>query len=167
MDKCLRYLNGYGAEVVTALKPAFESGRAAASLQKKYADFKNGEISNDKLLYEYVSEFKKRYLKSAPPLSRICFDKKVSLEKQALGIFTVTPRIQGKKIKAKHAIHVAEQFKKAPEPILRAIVVHELAHLKERDHSKAFYNLCTHIEPGYHALEFDMRLWLALKEYGQ
>jgi hypothetical protein len=40
------------------------------------------------------------------------------------------------------------------------ITVHELAHLKEKQHDKAFYQLCCHMEPRYHQLEFDTRLWL-------
>jgi predicted metal-dependent hydrolase len=40
------------------------------------------------------------------------------------------------------------------------IVVHELAHLKEREHDKAFYQLCRHMAPDYHQLEFDLRLYL-------
>ena len=40
------------------------------------------------------------------------------------------------------------------------IVVHELAHLKQREHDKAFYQLCTHMAPDYHQLEFDLRLYL-------
>lgn len=50
------------------------------------------------------------------------------------------------------------------------IVVHELAHLKEKEHNKAFYQLCCHMEPHYHQLEFDTRLWLtqlSLKETAQ
>ncbi|HAL21836.1 MAG TPA: metal-dependent hydrolase, partial [Stenotrophomonas sp.] len=43
---------------------------------------------------------------------------------------------------------------------LRMIVVHELAHLKEADHNKAFYQLCQHMEPDYLQLEFDTRLYL-------
>ena len=39
-------------------------------------------------------------------------------------------------------------------------VVHELAHLKEREHNKAFYQLCQHMEPAYHSLEFDLRTYL-------
>jgi predicted metal-dependent hydrolase len=27
------------------------------------------------------------------------------------------------------------------------IVVHELAHLREREHDRAFYQLCCHMEP--------------------
>ena len=43
---------------------------------------------------------------------------------------------------------------------LRYVLLHELAHLKQREHDKAFYALCTHIEPDYHQLEFDLRLYL-------
>jgi len=40
------------------------------------------------------------------------------------------------------------------------IVVHELAHLKESEHNKAFYQLCQHMEAQYFQLEFDLRLYL-------
>ena len=47
------------------------------------------------------------------------------------------------------------------------IVVHELAHLKEKDHNKSFYQLCRHMQPDYHQLEFDTRLYLIqLETYG-
>ncbi len=51
-----------------------------------------------------------------------------------------------------------------PEPFLKMIVIHELAHLKEKEHNKAFYKLCKHMEPDYHQLEFDLRLYLTHKE---
>ncbi|MGL4983989.1 MAG: YgjP-like metallopeptidase domain-containing protein, partial [Plesiomonas sp.] len=54
----------------------------------------------------------------------------------------------------------ASLFKDAPADFLRMIVTHELAHLREKDHNKAFYQLCQHIEPRYHQLEFDVRLYL-------
>lgn len=44
------------------------------------------------------------------------------------------------------------------------IVVHELAHLKERAHDKAFYQLCCHMEPDCHQIEFDLRLYLTQRE---
>jgi len=47
-----------------------------------------------------------------------------------------------------------------PAEFLRMIVVHELAHLKEQEHNKAFYQLCLHMEPDYHQLEFDLRAYL-------
>ncbi len=51
-----------------------------------------------------------------------------------------------------------------PEPLLRAIVVHELAHLREKEHDKDFYKPCEHMLPDYHQLEFDARLYLMLLE---
>ena len=48
-------------------------------------------------------------------------------------------------------------FKEMPPEFLRMIVVHELAHMKEREHDKAFYQLCMHMEPEYAQLEFDLR----------
>ena len=44
------------------------------------------------------------------------------------------------------------------------ILVHELAHLRERDHNKAFYQLCEYMLPGYHQLEFDLRVYLTWRE---
>ena len=43
---------------------------------------------------------------------------------------------------------------------LKMITVHELSHLKEKNHNKAFYNLCLSMEPDYHQIEFDLRLYL-------
>jgi UTP pyrophosphatase len=51
-------------------------------------------------------------------------------------------------------------FKDAPPEFLRMITVHELAHLRLRDHDRAFYQLCEHMEPNYHQLEFDVRVYL-------
>ena len=47
-----------------------------------------------------------------------------------------------------------------PEDFLKMIVVHELAHLKEKDHNKSFYQLCKNMMPSYHQVEFDMRVYL-------
>jgi hypothetical protein len=44
------------------------------------------------------------------------------------------------------------------------IVVHELAHLKEHNHDKAFYQLCQYMEPDYHQFEFDCRVYLTWKD---
>ena len=46
------------------------------------------------------------------------------------------------------------------------IVVHELAHMKERAHDKAFYQLCGNMEPDYPQLEFDLRVYLAYLNAG-
>ncbi len=55
---------------------------------------------------------------------------------------------------------MASLFKDTPEPFLKMIEVHDLAHLREREHDKAFYQLCTHMEPAYHQLEFEVRIYL-------
>jgi len=46
------------------------------------------------------------------------------------------------------------------------IVVHELAHLREKDHDKSFYQLCQHMEPRYHQLEFELRVYLTYLDAG-
>lgn len=40
------------------------------------------------------------------------------------------------------------------------LVVHELAHTREKNHDKAFYQLCCYMEPEYHQLELDARLFM-------
>lgn len=73
---------------------------------------------------------------------------------------TYVSRVQGGKLKAKNELRVSSVFKRTPEPFLNMIVVHELAHLKEKEHNKAFYQLCRHMQPNYHQLEFDVRVYL-------
>ncbi len=36
--------------------------------------------------------------------------------------------------------------------------------LKQREHDRAFCALCQHMEPDYHQLEFDLRLWLTVQD---
>jgi hypothetical protein len=74
--------------------------------------------------------------------------------------------VQSSRLKASHEIRVASVFRDAPAPFLNMILVHELAHLKEHEHNKAFYQLCAHMEPDYHQLEFDLRLYLTHREAG-
>jgi predicted metal-dependent hydrolase len=73
--------------------------------------------------------------------------------------------VQGSKLKSKNELRVSSIFKDAPEAFLRMIVVHELAHVKELDHNKAFYKLCCHMLPEYHQIEFDTRVYLTLLEH--
>ena len=122
------------------------------------------EVRTDRALYDYVGELKTRFLRSAPPLAKVAYDPKLHIVRNALGTHTTVSRVQGDRLKAKREIRVASLFKQAPAPFLKMIVVHELAHLKEREHDKAFYALCTHMEPDYHQLEFDVRLWLTALE---
>jgi len=92
------------------------------------------------------------------------YDNHIHVINNALGLHTYISRVQGNKLKRKNEIRISTAFKQAPEPLLRMIVVHELAHLKEKEHNKDFYQLCLHMLPDYHQLEFDARLYLTLLE---
>ena len=139
-----------------------EQQRLADFLLKKYPD--THEISNDKYLREYVMALKNRYLKKSDPLSKIAYDGKIHVINNALGLHSYVSRIQGSKLKSKNEIRISTIFKKTPEAFLNMIVVHELAHLKEKEHNKAFYQLCQYMLPDYHQLEFEMRLYLTYLE---
>ena len=77
---------------------------------------------------------------------------------------TAVSRVQGGKLKAKKEIRVAARFKEAAPEFLQMIVVHELAHLRESEHNRAFYKLCEHMMPGYAQTEFDLRCYLHWRE---
>ena len=90
----------------------------------------------------------------------MAFDGKLHVIRNALGTHTSVSRVQGAKLKSKSEIRIATVFREMPPEFLRMIVVHELAHIKEREHDKAFYQLCLHMEPDYYQLEFDLRAYL-------
>lgn len=158
----LKYLGGYPEHVLAQVRELIEQGRLGESLAARYAE--SHEVRTDRALYDYVGELKGRFIRSAPPIAKVAYDTRMQLVQQALGTHTAVSRVQGTKLKAKREIRVASVFKEAPAPFLRMIVVHELAHLKEHAHDKAFYALCQHMEPDYHQLEFDLRLWLTARE---
>src|SRR5690606_28562261 len=87
-------------------------------------------------------------------------DSKIQVVAHALGQHTTISRVQGAKLKTKHEIRIATIFRAAPEEFLKMIAVHELAHLKEKEHNKSFYSLCERMERNYHQYEFDLRLYL-------
>ena len=122
------------------------------------------EVQSDKALYGYAMELKQAHLRNAPAPDKVIYDNKLDVVHKALGLNTAISRVQGGKLKAKKEIRVASLFKEAAPAFLEMILVHELAHLKERDHTKAFYQLCEHMLPGYHQLEFDLRVYLTWRE---
>ena len=103
---------------------------------------------------------KNRFMRKSSPLSKVAFDPKIHVVNHALGMHTYVSRVQGGRLKSKNELRVSTLFKRVPEPFLNMIVVHELAHLKEKGHNKAFYQLCLHMLPNYHQLEFDLRVYL-------
>jgi UTP pyrophosphatase len=107
-----------------------------------------------------VTGLKAEYLRGADAVSKVAFDSKIHVIRNALGLHTTVSRVQGSRLKSKREIRVAALFREAPVEFLRMIVVHELAHLRERDHGRAFYQLCEYMEPSYHQIELDLRLYL-------
>ena len=158
----LRYLAGYPAELRAQAQALLAQGSVAEHLQRRYGA-PHG-VRTDAALYDYTMALKQRHLRHAAPLSKVAFDNRLHVIHNALGTHTTIARVQGNRLKAKREIRIAGMFRAVPEPFLKMIVAHELAHLKERAHDRAFYALCAYIEPDYHQLEFDLRLALAHAE---
>lgn len=154
----LKYLIGYSEIVTSQVRLLISKDKLGETLLKKYPA--PHTIRTDKALYAYTVDMKNALLKQSQPLSKVIYDDKIKDLHHALGLHTFISRVQGSKHKAKNEIRVASLFKNVPLEFLRMIVVHELAHLKEKDHNKAFYKLCEYMEPSYHQLELDMRLYL-------
>jgi len=153
----LTYLNHYPEHLQNQIRELIKKEKLSNYILKNYP--KKHEYQNDKTLYEYTQEFKNQYLKKFT-LSKVIYDGKINVINNALGTHTFVSRVQGGKLKAKNEIRIGTVFKNMPEEFLRMIVVHELAHFKEKNHNKAFYTFCTYIEPRYHQLEFDLRVYL-------
>lgn len=156
--QALRYLQGYPADTLAQVEKLLQQDRVADWLVKKYPQ--GHAVRTDRALFDYVQALKSQYLRSADPLNKVVFDNKLQVVQHALGTHTNIARVQGNKLKAKREIRVASLFKSVPEDFLKMIAVHELAHLKERAHDKAFYQLCAYMEPRYHQLEFEVRVYL-------
>lgn len=152
------YLAAYPAELSAQVRRLIEQDRLAAMLRAKYPQAHC--IRTDKALYDYVQALKTEFMRNTGQLSLVAYDSNLQLIAQALGTHTRIARVQGSKLKSKREIRVASLFRETPPEFLRMIVVHELAHLKEREHGKAFYQLCRHMEPDYHQFEFDLRAYL-------
>jgi predicted metal-dependent hydrolase len=161
----LKYLAGYPPHVLERVHALIADDRLGAVLAGKYGDMH--AVRTDGQLYAYVQDLKDRHLRRSVPLGKVLYDGKLQVMKHALGTHTTVSRVQGDKLRASREIRIASVFRDAPADFLKMIAVHELAHLKEAEHDKAFYRLCTHMAPDYHQLEFDLRLYLTHLEAGQ
>ena len=160
--KPLKYLAGYAPDTLAQVEQLVARNALGEWLLKKYPS--GHGVRTDKALYDYVQELKQSCLRGADPLAKVAFDSKLQVVAHALGTHTTISRVQGSKLKSKREIRIAALFKDAPPEFLKMIAVHELAHLKERAHDKAFYQLCTYMEPNYHQLEFEVRAYLTYAE---
>jgi len=161
----LRSIAAYPAEIQARVADLLAQNKLGAMLVQRYPDAHAHAAAG--ALYAYTQDLKSQYLRSSPPLSKVVYDDKLQVVEQALGMHSFVSRVQGNKLKAKKEMRIASLFRNVPESFLRMIVVHELAHLREKSHNKAFYKLCEYMEPDYHRLELDVRIYLCQRErYG-
>ena len=156
--KELKYLKHYPQQTQDQVHKLIKAQKLSSHLLKKYP--LGHTMKSDKNLFFYVTELKNEFIKKSSPLSKVTYDGKINVIHNALGTHHFVSRVQGSKLKAKNEIRVASMFKSVPEEFLEMIVVHELAHFKEKEHNKAFYKLCEYMQPSYHQVEFDLRLYL-------
>ncbi len=154
----LKYLNHYPQSVKSQVQSLIQEDKLGLHLLHKYK--KAHTFKNDKSLFTYTNDIKNEYMKKVSPLSKVIYDGKINVINNALGTHTFVSRVQGSKLKSKNEIRIASMFKNVPEEFLEMIVVHELAHFKEKEHNKSFYKLCEHMQSNYHQVEFDLRLYL-------
>lgn len=155
------YLAGFSPEFRARAEALKSAGVLQQRLEERYGE--PHAIQNNAALYTYVQDLKREHMKSSPPLGKIRYSDKIRTLHDALGLHTYAVRVQGKNLKRKNELRVASLFKELSEDLLRMVVVHELAHLRHKDHDKAFYRLCEHMEPDYLRLETDLRLLLYVR----
>lgn len=160
-----KYLSSYSPTVVSQVQSLLEQKKLQQHLLSKYPVAH--DIVSNQHLRKFTQTLKQQYMKSSPPLSKVIYDPKIHVINNALGLHTYISRVQGGKLKNKNEIRISELFRKAPLEFIQMIIVHELAHLKEKEHNKAFYRLCLHMLPNYYQYEFDMRLYLILLDLGE
>ena len=154
----MNYLLAYPDEIKQQVRLLVSQNRLSEVLLQKYSAVH--DIRTDRALYSYVLDLKNSFMRNAQTPSKVVFDNDIRAIQRALGLHTAISRVQGGRLKAKNEIRIASLFKEVPIEFLKMITVHELAHLKEKDHNKAFYKLCVSMEPDYHQIEFDLRLYL-------
>ena len=153
----MKYLSHYPKDLQDKIQVLINNDKLSSYIKNKYPNAHS--YTNDKALYSYVMDYKNEYFKKHQ-VSKVMYDGKINVINNALGMHSIVSRVQGGKLKSKNEIRVASVFKNMPEGFLQMIVVHELAHFKEKEHDKAFYNLCTFIMPTYHQIEFDLRVYM-------
>ena len=158
MTAAFKYIQHYPQTLQDKIRQLQAEGKLNHYIQSRYPS--GHTIQTSKALYNYCNEIKQMHMRNVIALAKVEYDSRLTMQHHALGLNTAISRVHGGKLKVKKEIRIADTFKNMPEAFLRMIVVHELAHLKEREHNKAFYKLCEHMEPDYHQLEFDCRVYL-------
>ena len=146
MSQDLPYLAHYPVHLQNNIRQLIDTNKLGDWLRTRYSTLH--KVANDNDLRDYAIFLKNQY------------NSKIHIVNHALGLHSYVSRVQGGKLKSKNELRVSTLFKNTPDAFLNMIVVHELAHLKEKQHNKAFYQLCQHMLPDYHQIEFDVRVYL-------
>ncbi len=144
----LTYLQGYPEQLLSQVRTLINEQRLGDVLAKRYPG--THDYATDKALWQYTQDLKNQFLRNAPPINKVMYDNKIHVLKNALGSDTVSAA--GRQAESKSRDPRRYRVSQRAGTVLRTIVVHELAHLKEKEHNKAFYQLCCHM-PQYHQLE--------------
>ena len=164
LPRTTNYLAGYPPGLIEQVQRHIATGEFGARLLQRYPS--GHAIRSDKALFDYVQQLKSDHMRNAGQLSKVRFDSTMHAIRNALGTHTTISRVQGTKLRTKREIRIAALFRETPSEFLRMIVVHELAHMKESNHDKVFYQLCQHMEPDYHQFEFELRSYLSYLDAG-
>ena len=159
------YFKSYPQDMRDHVEHLIKSGQVRSYLLKKYPV--GHQINSDKQLFEYSNKLRQQFMKKSPQINKVKYAKQKDLIQDALGTHTFISRNHGGKLKSKHEIRIALSLKSAPEEMLQMLVVHELAHFKEKEHNKAFYSLCEYMQPDYCEVELDTLLYLSLVDQGE
>lgn len=157
-----KYIGTYPAHLIEQVERLVQQQRLDQFIQQNYPE--QHQVASDTALRDYIVTLKNQHMRKSAPLSKVVYDSKIHIVHNALGLHSTVSRVHGGKLKSKHEIRISSLFKVAPKKFLTMISVHELAHLKQKQHNKAFYRLCQAMLPDYHQLEFDTRLFLIQQE---
>lgn len=153
-----KYLRGYSDNIIMSVKKLVDTDKLGLYLKNKYKNVNN--CKKDKELYNLAKEIKDKYMKKQKLPEKIFYDNKIELSNQALGLHSYIPVKHGKKYKMKNEIKISSRFKNLPYEFMENVLIHELCHLKEKNHNKAFYNLCRNIDDRYFEKDLDIRIYL-------
>ena len=161
----MKYLSGYPENVKKQVAGLIRENRLGDFILGIYPE--RHTITTDRALYDFTMELKNRFFHKSHPVNRVMYDSQLNAAEQVLGMHYYISRVHGSRIKTKNEIRISTLFKKVPVEFLRLLVVHELAHLREKEHNRSFFKLCEHMEPDYYMIEFHMLLYLTFLETGE
>ena len=119
-------------------------------IEKKLDVMKNREIKPDNLLPEEIAALKMR-AKEILPKKVDYFDEIMGLKPSGVKITSAKKRFGS--CSGKNSLCFSYELMLYPDEAIDYVVVHELAHIKHRNHSSRFYNLIEKYLPDYKTRE--------------